>query len=210
MICGAPGFNSGDGHLCPEHGGKPPVAAARPGPPLMWQALTWIFVAVTVTYAVLLVADIGALAAADSIVERFVADPVSITTAASRGVLDLADLLNSVTLVWIWLYLAGFIAWTVTSRRSVDRLGHDRQEILAHWTYTTWRLSIVVVIALSLFVANRALPGTDDPVAFRDAFVSHSHALMGYTVVRIGMLALLTAYVVIVWRRLTGYGVRPV
>ncbi|WP_327007623.1 hypothetical protein OHA72_10330 [Dactylosporangium sp. NBC_01737] len=199
MICGEPGFATGDGHLCPEHGGRPPAPATRLRPSLSWHVLTWLFVAVTIGYFGLLVAHIAALAAVDTIVT----DPASFSTAASRAVFDGAALLSNVTLVWIWVYLAGFIAWSVSSRRHVQRLGHDRTEILGHWTYTTWRLSLVPVVVLSLVLANRPLPGTDDPAAFRDAFVSRSYALMGYTILRIAMVALLSAYAIIVWRRVT-------
>ncbi|GAB3842504.1 hypothetical protein ACFPIJ_42695 [Dactylosporangium cerinum] len=183
MICGAPGFTTGDGHLCPEHGGRPPMTVARPRPPLGWQVLTWLFVAVTLGYLSLLVLNIVALAAV-------------ISTSASGTVFDLTALLSSVTLVWIWVYVGAFLCWSVSSRRTVQRLGYERDEILRHWTYTVWRLSLVLVIVFSLFVGSRPQPDAD-------AFVRHGYALMGYTALRIAMVTLLSAYVILVWRRLT-------
>ncbi|MEV6924934.1 hypothetical protein AB0M46_10545 [Dactylosporangium sp. NPDC051485] len=165
--------------------------------------LTWAFVALSVVYIGLLLADIGVLAAADTIVDRAADDPASMLTAASARVLRLGDQLNSLTLVWIWVYLAGFIAWTAFSRRRAQRLGYDRRQVLRHWTFVAWRLSLVLVFAMSLVVANRKLPANTDMATLRDAFIGHSHALMGYTAVRIAMIGLLSSYVIIVWRRLT-------
>ncbi|WP_426513201.1 hypothetical protein ACPPVO_22800 [Dactylosporangium sp. McL0621] len=153
--------------------------------------------AVTVVYFGLLVADVAALVAADAIL----ADPASIFSAASRAVFDRAALLGTVTQVWIWVYLAGFVAWSAGNRRSLQQSG--RAGILEHWTYTIWRIALGLVVVLALVLASRHLPGTDDPTAFRDAFISRSYALMGYTALRIVMLALLSAYAIVVWRRVT-------
>lgn len=205
MRCGAPGISTGDGHLCPEHGGLPPAAPDLRRPSTAWQVLTWVFVALTIGYAGLLVANLGALAAANAIVDRILAQPSAMSTPLSRMVFDLADLLNLVTRTWIWLYLVGFVCWTFSSRFVVRRLGYERNEILSHWTIVAWRVTLFAVIGLGIVVFGRTVSASaaDDPAVFRDAFIGHGQALMAYTVLRIGMLALLSAYAIIVRRRLT-------
>nr|BFE61414.1 hypothetical protein GCM10020063_059400 [Dactylosporangium thailandense] len=189
-ICGVPGFTTGDGHRCPEHGN-------RPRPPLSWQLSAWVFLTVTVAYFGLLAADVVALAAADAMLTG----PAPISSAASRAAFGRAALLGTVTQVWIWVYLAGFLAWSVSNRRHLQR--SDRPGILDHWTNTIWRISLALVVILSLVLAGRPLPDTGEPAAFRDAFIGRSHALMGYTALRIVMLASQAAYVIVVWRRVT-------
>jgi hypothetical protein len=222
MMCGAPGFATGDGHLCATHGGVPsaavvaemvavPSAVGRPlrrtgpasRPSQLWQAFTWLFVGLTAAHALILMVNIWALLREDAVIERFAADPKSVQSPAALAVFDLVEGIAGLLSTGLWVYLIVFVLWFATVGRVATRLGHDRRLVLRHWTYLVWRVSIVPLLVFAVIAGRQAVPGAEDRVAFRDAVLGINHTAIAFSIGRIATLGLLVAFTVIVWRRLS-------
>jgi hypothetical protein len=232
VTCGAPGYATGDTHLCVRHGGVPSAAAVAalvggpepawpdealdpPEPdggeepaedraPAGWQAFTWLFVIVSAVHAVLLGMHVWALRGEDAVLRRYLDEPRSIAGPDSRAVLDLVAWAADAVTVALWAYLLVLAVWFGVVGRVAARLGLDRGAVLRHWTYLLWRLMLIPLALYLLADAAQAMPGTEDRAAYVAAALAANHTAIVFDGLRIVMLGLLGAFVVVVWRRLSG------
>jgi hypothetical protein len=217
MMCGKPGWPTGDGHLCAAHGGAPaavmqpaqagagqPSAATvweRHSVPAWWQLLTWALIVAAVGYIGLIGVRIWALAHEDAIADELLANPGTVDGAAVDRFFAGVRLLDAVYGALIFVYLAVFLAWIFSARRVLTRLGHDRRAVFRHWTFVAWRITLIAVIMLAVFLRSEPLPDASDRQAFHDAVVTANQHQMLYSAARLIVLGLLIAAIVTVWNR---------
>ncbi|WP_432825257.1 hypothetical protein [Dactylosporangium sp. CA-092794] len=230
MTCGAPGHATRGINLCVRHGGVPSAAylaalVGDPGPgpdetvadeaaaaedfeelpdrpPVALRAYTWLFLAVTALHVALLVLDLWVLGRQDTLLRRWEADPAGADQPAGGSILDLADRVAGAVTVALWVTLLMFAVWFGLVGRAADRLGRDRRTVLRHWTYLGWRLALVPLVLYLIAEAARDETRPQDPAAFVAEALTVGHTAAMFAALRIVMLALLCAFVLVVWRRL--------
>lgn len=218
MMCGTPGWPTGDGHLCAAHGGAPPAVVQPPSagagqPPLAatvwqrrsvpawWHLLTWALVVAVVGYVGLIGVRIWALVHEDALVDELLANPGTVGGGAVDRFFAGVRLLDAVYGTLIFIYLAMFLLWIFSVRRVLTRLGHDRRTVFRHWTFVAWRLALIPVIVLAVLLRPGQLPDSADRLAFHDAVITANQHQMLYSAARLIMLGLLIAAIVTVWNR---------
>ncbi|MEV8513636.1 hypothetical protein [Dactylosporangium sp. NPDC051484] len=180
-------------------------------PPARLRVYTWLFVVVTALHAVLLVGNVLVLRREDEVLRRYAAEPSSIDRPSAGAVFEFVDRLAGAVTVALWVTLLMFAVWFGVIGRVADRQGRDRRALLRHWTYPGWRLALVPLVVYLFVEAARDEAGPADRTAFVAEALAANHAAVIFTLLRIVMLALLTAFVVVVWRRLNPResGARP-
>ncbi|MET7399195.1 hypothetical protein ABZS66_37505 [Dactylosporangium sp. NPDC005572] len=195
------------------HGGVPSAAAvaalvAGPPPPQRspwwWQAFTWLLVVATVGHMATLVVQIVALRRESALVARYPDDPDALDGPDADRVFELVHDLGEGLRTGLWAFLIMLILWIGTIARVAGRLGHDRRVILHHWTYLAWRVALVPLLVFVLIDMRHDLPDPSDRAAFSAAVLSANSTSVAFAAFRIAALALLLAYVLIVWYRLRG------
>ncbi|MER7007092.1 hypothetical protein ABT297_29195 [Dactylosporangium sp. NPDC000555] len=171
-------------------------------PPAGMRVYTWLFVAVTALHAVLLVVAVLVLRREDEVLRRYAAEPASIDRPSAAAVFELVDRVAGAVTVALWVTLLMFAVWFGIVGRVADRQGRDRRALLRHWTYLGWRLALVPLVVYLFVEAARDETGPADRTAFVAEALTANHTAAVFAWLRIVMLALLTAFVVVVWRRL--------
>ncbi|MFG2044149.1 hypothetical protein [Dactylosporangium sp. NPDC048998] len=171
-------------------------------PPAGVRVYTWLFVAVTTLHAVLLVVDVLVLRREDEVLRRYATEPASIDRPSAVAVFELVDRVAGAVTVALWVTLLMFAVWFGIVGRVADRQGRDRRAVLRHWTYLGWRLALVPLVLYLFADAARDETGPADRTAFVAEALTANHTTAMFTSLRIVMLGLLTAFVVVVWRRL--------
>jgi hypothetical protein len=172
-------------------------------PPAALRAYTWLFLAVTAVHIALLLVDVLVLRREDMVLRRFEVEPASLELPATQAVFALVDRVAGAATVALWVTLLMFAVWFGVVGRVAERLGHDRQELLRHWTYLGWRVALVPLVVYLFVEAARQEPRPEERSAFVAEALAVNHTAIMFASLRVVMLALLAGFVVVVWRRLS-------
>src|SRR5689334_4835373 len=131
-LCGRPGAEFGDGHLCVAEGVA--VARTQTGTPASaWRVTSWVLLGIAIAYVVMCAVKLGLLAQDYRFVDKLTANPSSVDLAELRRLADRERLVNIVAQLLVFAYLVGFLLWLVMIWRVVVRNGLSPTGVLRHW-----------------------------------------------------------------------------
>jgi hypothetical protein len=162
MFCKFCGALDGPGspHDCPDRPApRAPLQVSSGPPPTRATLQVWTVAGYALAVALLAVLAIRAVELVSVVQARSLAEQLA--TAFSRDgasrLVDLADRVNSLvglTQVVGLPALIGYLIWSGAARLWVVRAGHQVTVLTRHWTYLTWRISLLVGLVLSLVMRS--------------------------------------------------------
>jgi hypothetical protein len=197
-LCGRPGAEFGDGHLCVAEG----VAVARTqtgSPASAWRITSWVLLGIAIAYVVMCVVKLGLLVQDYRFVDKLTANPSSVDLAELKRLAGRERLANIVTQLLVFAYLVGFVLWLVMIWRVVLRNGLSPISVLRHWTVVVLAVSILVSPVLALLTHTPTVNGNNLAAARADLLAFDLNQIM-FTGVRM-LVGVLLATVVWVMRR---------
>lgn len=199
-VCGHPGVDAGDGHLC-RLDGDDSRAALGPPPSSAWRVLSTVVLAVTIGYVAVCAVKIGLLVHDYNLVDLLTSSTGSVTMSQLTGLATWERTVTTLQELLVLAYVAGFIGWIVMIRNVLLRNGFDPVTVLLHWTVVAWLASIAVSVVLALTTGSAPVIKPGDLEASRQALLSFDRGQIVFTIVRILVASLLITAVLALRKR---------
>src|SRR2546430_1175437 len=109
-VCGHPGVEAGDGHLC-RLDGDDSRAALGPPPSSAWRVLSSVVLAVTIGYVAVCAVKIGLLVQDYNLVDLLTSSTGTVTMSQLTGLATWERTVATLQELLVLAYVVGFIAW---------------------------------------------------------------------------------------------------
>jgi len=199
-VCGHPGADAGDGHLC-RLDGDDSLAALGPPPSSGWRVLSSVVLAVTITYLAVCAVKIGLLVHDYNLVDLLTSSSGTVTMSQLTGLASWERTATALQELLVLAYVVGFIAWFVMIRKVLLRNGFDPATVLLHWTVVAWLVSIGVSVVLAFTTGSAPVIKPGDLDASREALLSFDRDQILFTIMRILVASLLITAVLVLRKR---------
>jgi hypothetical protein len=199
-VCGQPGVDTGDVHLC-RLDGDDSRAALGPPPSSGWRVMSGVVLAVTVAYVVACAVKIGLLVHDYNVVDLLTTSTGTVTKEQLDRLARWERTVSVIQELLVLGYIVGFIAWFVMIRKVVLRNGFDPITVLLHWTVIAWLASIAVSVVLAFTTSTPPVISPGDLDASRQTLLSFDRDQIIFTIVRILVASLLITAVLILRKR---------